>query len=270
MFASDNYPRYWPADTDYIDVAGLNVVSRETQFVNHRDAVLKRTFSVGNVLTGEERTIVQIHLTNWSTDSSPSSLTDFLTFFVAYRETFRSHSNSGPVLVHGLSGLQRTGATLLFDICVHSALDTGIVNLPKVLLSLRNQRAGLLSSIENYIFVYEALLELLVNMRTPSILGAMDGKYFRTIVERWQTEIHNGVVTAKKKKKKKKQKEKELPRDVDPDDLDALPDPKSESDKLEDSEKPPVPPRTTTEEEGVVDISQAEAVIAMDEPASGM
>nr|XP_032643190.1 receptor-type tyrosine-protein phosphatase alpha-like [Chelonoidis abingdonii] len=70
-----------------------------------------------------------------------------------------SEALAGPVLVHCSAGIGRTGTFIALDILLKMARAEGSVDVFRCVQRLREQRVSMVQTKEQYIFLYEALLE---------------------------------------------------------------------------------------------------------------
>ena len=159
---------YCPEEGESINVGDINVLCTYCTPMYGLDNVVRKEMSIESLATGEERSVVQIQIKSWPRMQCPGSLADFSGFFTGYRDTHQRMGGTGPILMQGFHGAGRVGTAILFDISVHSLLDTGLMNLPQCLLQLRTQRARMVETPEQYAYVYEALVDLLVTRQTSS------------------------------------------------------------------------------------------------------
>ena len=182
--------RYWP------DVIGgglrygsLTIMLRSTEHVHGNDAIIERIMEVTHSHTGEIRLVSHYQYLGWVEGGIPQSTVDFASFFVSYREKHRESGSTGPILLHGSRGAGRAGTCALFDVALHSALDKGYINLPKVLYLLRRQRGHLVESLAQYNFVYAALVELFYARGDLNTTPAPANMFLYEILGRWELEL---------------------------------------------------------------------------------
>ncbi|KAK3591264.1 hypothetical protein CHS0354_010629 [Potamilus streckersoni] len=103
------------------------------------------------------RIIKQFHFTSWSDHGAPASPTPLLNF----RRKVQQYSvdNSSPVLVHCSAGIGRTGTYIALDYLLKQAKAEEKVDVPQCVQTLRSNRVNMIQNWEQYVFVYEALLE---------------------------------------------------------------------------------------------------------------
>jgi protein tyrosine phosphatase len=146
---------YWP-DTEgeektFSDIAvTLMDVERTADF-------LVRSFRV--VHSGETRQVKHFHFTAWPDHGVPNRTAPIIEF----RRKVRSHDDThpGPIIVHCSAGVGRTGAFIAIDSLLDQAKAENKVDVYNFTCNMRKDRANMIQTVEQYIFVYNALLEAL-------------------------------------------------------------------------------------------------------------
>jgi protein tyrosine phosphatase len=105
------------------------------------------------------RTVHQFHFTAWPDHGVPSYATSLLTF----RKKVRSFDDPtmGPIIVHCSAGVGRTGTFIAIDYLLEQARVEGQVDIYGCVAAMRNMRVNMIQTLEQYIFVHDALLEAL-------------------------------------------------------------------------------------------------------------
>ncbi|XP_064605560.1 receptor-type tyrosine-protein phosphatase kappa-like isoform X2 [Liolophura sinensis] len=139
-----------------------------------------RTFLVYNAVTEETRTIKHFHFTSWPDHGVPRHPLAVLLF----RKKIVSASTlcSGPTVVHCSAGIGRSGCYIALDILIQQAAREKRVDVYNTVVRLRQQRANLIPSLEQYVFLYEALLEA-IWFEDTSISQTEFKKKFQELVE---------------------------------------------------------------------------------------
>ncbi|CAI8024123.1 Receptor-type tyrosine-protein phosphatase alpha, partial [Geodia barretti] len=147
--------KYWP-ETGTLSFGPFNVTITGQQTLadyTTRHFAVQLTESPGDILT-----VTQFHFTEWPEYRVPYSATSLLVFLKKVKK--RHELSKGPMIVHCSSGVGRTGTLITID-CVLEQLqeEEKVVDIAGVIIHLRTQRMKLVESLEQYIFVHDAILE---------------------------------------------------------------------------------------------------------------
>ncbi|XP_075731910.1 receptor-type tyrosine-protein phosphatase T-like isoform X2 [Rhipicephalus microplus] len=144
--------QYWPETSQKYGKFMVTLMKTDTQV----DFVV-REFEIA--LENKTRTVVQFHFTTWPDHGVPL-YPDALLPFLRRIWDFQPHDDH-PVIVHCSGGIGRTGTLVLVDSMLSQAEAEGEVNLVAHLHTMRQSRVNLVESLEQYIFAYMALVEIL-------------------------------------------------------------------------------------------------------------
>ncbi|KAL0276002.1 UNVERIFIED_CONTAM: hypothetical protein PYX00_003690 [Menopon gallinae] len=106
----------------------------------------------------EKRIIVQYHYLVWKDFMAPKHPSGILKFIKRINEDYSLEK--GPILIHCSAGVGRTGTLVALDSLLQQLNEEKQVAIFNTVCDLRHQRNFLVQSLEQYIFVYRALLEL--------------------------------------------------------------------------------------------------------------
>ncbi|XP_042895262.1 tyrosine-protein phosphatase 69D isoform X3 [Parasteatoda tepidariorum] len=104
-----------------------------------------------------QREILHFHFLMWSDFLSPGQPSWLLRFIKRVNEHYSS--DRGPLLVHCSEGVGRTGTYVAIDSLRQQLDDEGIVDIFSFTSNLRYHRNHLIRTLEEYMFVYRALME---------------------------------------------------------------------------------------------------------------
>jgi len=148
--------QYWPAGKNREEVySGIGVtVESEEQLANF----MIRTIRMRKY--GEERKVILFHYTEWPCHSNPFS-NALLEFRRRVRNVMNHHPDTqdGPVIVHCNDGAGRSGVYLSIDANIELSEEDGVFDVYGFLTKMRQQRRGLVETLNQYKFVFDTLLE---------------------------------------------------------------------------------------------------------------
>eukprot|EP00095_Tigriopus_kingsejongensis_P008769 maker-scaffold151_size306168-snap-gene-2.8 protein:Tk08769 transcript:maker-scaffold151_size306168-snap-gene-2.8-mRNA-1 annotation:"unnamed protein product" len=179
--------RYWPREGTFkygfIEVT----LTREDQMATYTI----RTFRIrhtrirsGKQSSFVERYVLQYHYTHWPDHGVPETSLPLLNF--VKRSTEANRETDSPILVHCSAGVGRTGAYILLDAMLKQATAKGEVNIAAFLKHIRSQRPHLVQSMEQYMFVHDALAEA---------FASGDTNINRAYLSRYISSLQSGFTT---------------------------------------------------------------------------
>ncbi|GFQ98408.1 tyrosine-protein phosphatase non-receptor type 7 [Trichonephila clavata] len=112
------------------------------------------------------RDIVHLWFTGWPDVGVPKDPSSLITFVQQCR-TF-INCNSGPTVVHCSTGTGRTGVYLALDICMREFDESRSVDILQCVSQLRRDRGGAVQNKDQYILIYEAMLEYISRVANGS------------------------------------------------------------------------------------------------------
>ncbi|PAV85492.1 hypothetical protein WR25_21299 [Diploscapter pachys] len=147
--------QYWPITR--FQFRDIEVETIDTKTYAHfviRTFKLTRTTASGK----ETRTIKHFHFTEWELDSFP-----YVTAFIELRRRVRQYMEKNmvdaPLIVHCSNGGGRSGAFLALDANLELMKKTGQLDVYEYAKTLVNSRPHLIDSVDQYVFIYDALAE---------------------------------------------------------------------------------------------------------------
>ncbi|KAI0216616.1 Receptor-type tyrosine-protein phosphatase T, partial [Lamellibrachia satsuma] len=146
--------RYWP-EKGNPQTWGIFVVEgiSEEKFADY----VIRKFTLKNEKSKMMRRMRQLHFTGWPDKGTPEYAYPLLAF---HRKVHGFDSEKrGPFVVHCSAGVGRTGTFIAIDILIEQAKAEGKVDVFQCVNLLRTQRMNMVQTLEQYIYVYQALIE---------------------------------------------------------------------------------------------------------------
>ncbi|XP_050799494.1 receptor-type tyrosine-protein phosphatase kappa-like isoform X3 [Gopherus flavomarginatus] len=159
--------QYWPEDEQ---VYGDFTVTLSNTWTT--TGLVTRTFCLQRVGSPLQRHIQQFHYLLWPDHGVPSNAARLLQLVEMVNERV-SEVPAGPVLVHCSAGIGRTGTFIALDILLKMARAEGSVDVFHCVQRLREQRVSMVQTKEQYIFLYEALLEGLLCGNTGVLVNSV-------------------------------------------------------------------------------------------------
>ncbi|XP_030643528.1 protein tyrosine phosphatase receptor type Db [Chanos chanos] len=145
--------QYWPSrGTEMygqIQVSLLDTVELATYCV--------RTFALYKNGSSEKREVRQFQFTAWPDHGVPEHPTPFLAFLRRVKAC--NPPDAGPIVVHCSAGVGRTGCFIVIDAMVERVKQEKTVDIYGHVTLMRAQRNYMVQTEEQYIFIYDAILE---------------------------------------------------------------------------------------------------------------
>lgn len=148
--------RYWPENEGEEILYGDFGVTIDRR--RNCGAYTATCFRVRSVATGEQRAVWHLHYTSWPDFGVPTDQ-GMLAFLGEIREVRQALGGMDvPVVAHCSAGIGRTGVLIMTDVAL-AKLEAGeLPDLELQLEELREQRAGLVQTAEQYRFCYSCLV----------------------------------------------------------------------------------------------------------------
>ncbi|XP_041359099.1 receptor-type tyrosine-protein phosphatase T-like isoform X2 [Gigantopelta aegis] len=151
--------QYWP-DEGCEEYGTISVQLLGTDYLP--DYII-RTFLLSQ--KGQSKYVKQFHYTTWPDHGVPK----FGHSLLLFRQKIRAYDNldNGTVIVHCSAGVGRTGTYISIDTQLEKAKSEGLIDVHNFVQLMRTQRVNMVQTLEQYIFVYDCLLEALICGDTP-------------------------------------------------------------------------------------------------------
>ncbi|KAM4544005.1 receptor-type tyrosine-protein phosphatase N2 [Fundulus diaphanus] len=146
---------YWPDEgSDIYHIYEVNLVSEHIWC----EDFLVRSFYLKNLQTNETRTVTQFHFLSWMDRGIPTSARTLLDFRRKVNKCYRGRSC--PIIVHCSDGAGRSGTYMLIDMVLNRmAKGAKEIDIAATLEHLRDQRAGMVQTKEQFEFALTAVAE---------------------------------------------------------------------------------------------------------------
>ncbi|KAM6977679.1 receptor-type tyrosine-protein phosphatase N2 [Aplochiton taeniatus] len=146
---------YWPDEgSDIYHIYEVNLVSEHIWC----EDFLVRSFYLKNLQTNETRTVTQFHFLSWMDCGVPDSARTLLDFRRKVNKCYRGRSC--PIIVHCSDGAGRSGTYILIDMVLNKMTKGAKeIDIAATLEHLRDQRAGMVQTKEQFEFALTAVAE---------------------------------------------------------------------------------------------------------------
>ncbi|KAL1449494.1 hypothetical protein WDU94_001996 [Cyamophila willieti] len=158
---------YIPAKASkIIDVGEFRITKTLSQETGH---CVTCKLQLSHLGSKRHRSVWHLTYTNWNvTNNTPNSVSHFLGFLEeissirehVVTEIPLGHNRNPPSLIHCSDGVEKTGVTILCDLLLDMLDHNQTVDVPRILLSLRQQRMKLTSNVVQYSFLHSLLVVL--------------------------------------------------------------------------------------------------------------
>ncbi|XP_046472693.1 uncharacterized protein [Neodiprion pinetum] len=109
------------------------------------------------------RKITHLHYTGWPDHGVPM----YTQSLVAYlKKILATPAGKGPVVVHCSAGVGRTGTIILCDICLRQAVVERVIDVPIIIMKLRDGRQDMVDSSQQYLLAHLTMVESMVSAQT--------------------------------------------------------------------------------------------------------
>ncbi|XP_059229545.1 tyrosine-protein phosphatase non-receptor type 21 [Mustela nigripes] len=164
--------RYWPRLGSRHNTVTYGRFKITTRFRTDSGCYATTGLKMKHLLTGQERTVWHLQYTDWPEHGCPEDIKGFLSYLEEI-QSVRRHTNSTsepkspnpPLLVHCSAGVGRTGVVILSEIMIACLEHNEVLDIPRGLDMLRQQRMMMVQTLCQYTFVYRVLIQFLKSSR---------------------------------------------------------------------------------------------------------
>ena len=162
--------KYWPSEKDNNLQVGQYTIRRLKKKIFSNYIVTE--LIVTNEFSRVQRKVYHFLYVDWTADGVPNDVAKFYKFVLIINRmrtalqtrVLGDYELMGPIIVHCSKGIGRTGVFCVVDYALHQLRKTGKVSLPKIVMSIRQQRHLSVAIQEQYFFCYRVLLHYLAEM----------------------------------------------------------------------------------------------------------
>ncbi|CAI8021857.1 Receptor-type tyrosine-protein phosphatase alpha [Geodia barretti] len=149
--------RYWP-QTGRCNFGPFEVTLTDEQiFADYTTRRLEAQLEGGS---GHPLKVAQFHFTAWPDHGVPDYATPLLAF---HRRVIKEHNpRKRPLMVHCSAGVGRTGAFITIDHVLEQLGREKMVDIPCIINKIRHQRMKMVQTVDQYVFIHDAILERVV------------------------------------------------------------------------------------------------------------
>ncbi|XP_065905888.1 receptor-type tyrosine-protein phosphatase F-like isoform X2 [Dysidea avara] len=160
--------RYWPVDRikDYGDLSVEPTTERHSADYTYRE------FKLTDYISKETHVVRHFQFLGWPEVGVPSSGLPLIDLMEEVNKMYRSLKTTDPITVHCKAGVAVTGVFVALRVLLDQLKIEGTANVFQAVKVLRIQRAAMVQTMEQYRFLYDALVEYvgsdLFNRNGPS------------------------------------------------------------------------------------------------------
>ncbi|XP_033739090.1 receptor-type tyrosine-protein phosphatase epsilon-like [Pecten maximus] len=145
--------KYWPDEGEPLSTPTFHLtLDREMTYAFY----VIRDISVAQKKTNEKRQVQQFHFTTWPDHGIPDTL-ELVLFHLRVKSILTELT--GQMVVHCSAGLGRTGTFIALDALLTHGKETGRVDIPRYVTTMRKDRMNMIQTYEQYIALHELLVE---------------------------------------------------------------------------------------------------------------
>ncbi|XP_055937511.1 receptor-type tyrosine-protein phosphatase mu-like isoform X2 [Argiope bruennichi] len=146
--------KYWPDDS--MDCGDMHILLIHSE--QYKDFVV-RTILMRKIDEIRTHRVIQYQYTGWPDQTVPLNVNSLIKFLKKIRDDHPVMG--GPMVVHCSAGAGRSGTYIAIDALCQQAAEDKRVDVFRFVNNARHQRVHLVQTLEQYAFIYEALVEAL-------------------------------------------------------------------------------------------------------------
>ncbi|MBN3294185.1 PTPRM phosphatase, partial [Polypterus senegalus] len=146
--------KYWPDTSDNYGDFTITLLKTEKT-----SEVITRTFEMTKEGSCLRRTITHSLYTAWPDHGVPKTASGLR--HIVHKIHTIVNPKSGPIIVHCSAGIGRTGTLIALDYLLMMAKDEKRVDVVQCVSKMREQRMNMVQTLDQYMFIYDSLIEFL-------------------------------------------------------------------------------------------------------------
>ncbi|XP_071501787.1 uncharacterized protein [Diadema antillarum] len=177
----DQCEQYWPMESLSINIGKFSIFSYKEHTYSDR-AIRELVVKQGR--DGEKRAVTQFHYLSWPDIGVPeyyTTLLDFVEAVLHHHATMSPADRTRPMLVHCSAGAGRTGTFLTLYNMLCMMQETGEADIFGFVNQMRENRIEMIQTQEQYVFIYNSLLEIYSSGQTNNIPVSQFKKKLETL-----------------------------------------------------------------------------------------
>ena len=147
--------RYWPRQKSvrYGKIEVTPIAAEGFAYFVQRKFILR--------VNRQIRMITHLQFTSWPDHGVPNGCRELLNFY--YKIKSLDKLTTGPWVLHCSAGIGRTGSLIAIDYLLEQAAKDSIIDVYKCISHMRLNRIQMVQTVDQYRFIYQAVLEALTN-----------------------------------------------------------------------------------------------------------
>ncbi|XP_065904697.1 receptor-type tyrosine-protein phosphatase F-like isoform X2 [Dysidea avara] len=152
--------KYWPEPEDCVTYNEMYTVENTGESQSN-SSYIRRDFKIFTKNNPSYvRSVVQLHFQQWPVDSCPTAPTSVINLIKSL-EYIQSRVGNGPITVHCSNGMGHSGTLCALAIALQCVKTEKIVDVFQTIKKMRNQKPGVVETVEQYEFIHKAVLEFI-------------------------------------------------------------------------------------------------------------
>ncbi|XP_060587164.1 receptor-type tyrosine-protein phosphatase kappa-like [Ruditapes philippinarum] len=170
--------QYWPNEGTSHMFGNIKV---RTEKIDNFSQFVKRTLQVKKEGSKQKpRTVTQYHFTAWPDKGVPKNASSLVQFMSRLKHDIVEQN--GPIVVHCSAGVARTGIFIALDFLTEQGKVMRYIDVFGTITAFRSQRVCLVQTLDQYIFLHQALIESLM-LSTSALPAYKFQEAFKEVIQ---------------------------------------------------------------------------------------